>query len=323
VDATAARRALAALWAFDGLLQLLPRMFAMAMVASVLRPPTVGEPTWLAHLTQAVLVLGTDHLIAFNVGLAAVQIGLGVALWTRGGEATWPGWASLAWCAVVWVFGEAFGGLLTGQASLVTGAPGSVALYALLTWAAWPRPAPRRREHLAWALAGTWALGAALQAAPGFLTGPGLAGLLLGNVNPLQPAWVDALMRWGARGLGQHPVTADLALLGGMAALAAGIAWPRSRRAALALSLPAATLIWAFGQAFGMLCMAMTTDPNTGPLLALLALAAWPRAEAAHLHGLPEERRDLPRPRPEGDRGVRGASLPAGVEEGTPRDELL
>jgi hypothetical protein len=67
-----------------------------------------------------------------------------------------------------------------------------------------------------------------------------------------------------------------------MALIAAGI-WVggRPRRAALIASLLFAALLWVFGQAFGMLLMAMTTDPNTAPLLVALALYAWPREAPA------------------------------------------
>jgi len=37
-----------------------------------------------------------------------------------------------------------------------------------------------------------------------------------------------------------------------------------------------AAAIWVVGQAFGMILAGGATDPNSGPLLALLALAYWP-----------------------------------------------
>ena len=37
-----------------------------------------------------------------------------------------------------------------------------------------------------------------------------------------------------------------------------------------------AMVIWAVGEAFGMILAGGATDPNTGPLLAILALAYWP-----------------------------------------------
>lgn len=281
MDAGWARRVLAGLWILDGLLQLLPRMFTMFMVQSVLRPPTIGEPAWLAHLTQAIINGGSDHLVAFNAAIAAIQVGLGIALLLWRGKRAWPYWLSLTWCAGVWVFGEALGGLLTGQASLITGAPGSVVLYAALTWAAWPQlhhtAGKRRRAGVTAALGGLWALGAALQLQPAFFRGAGWAELLLGNVNPYQPHFVNAWMRWGAAALAVHPGPVNALWIALMAATAVGI-WVGggARRIALAGSIAMSVALWVFGQAFGMLLMAMATDPNSAPLFVALALYAWP-----------------------------------------------
>jgi hypothetical protein len=37
-----------------------------------------------------------------------------------------------------------------------------------------------------------------------------------------------------------------------------------------------AVVIWVFGEAFGAIMTGGATDPSSGPLLALLALAYWP-----------------------------------------------
>ena len=42
------------------------------------------------------------------------------------------------------------------------------------------------------------------------------------------------------------------------------------------LALLVAAAIWVVGEAFGMILAGGATDPNSGPLLALLALAYWP-----------------------------------------------
>ena len=310
MGAAGARRVLAGLWVLDGLLQLLPRMFTMFMVQSVLRPPVLGEPTWLAHITQAILIGTSQHLVVFNLALAAVQVGLGIALLVQGGDRTWPYWCSLVWCAGVWVFGEALGGILTGQGSLVTGAPGAVVLYAVLTWAAWPESRPGgsrcRRRSVAAVLAGLWAFGAVLQAFPALFTAAGLSEMLLGNANSYQPQWVNALMRWGAAGLGAHPVAANASLIVILTMIGAGIgAGDRLRRIALAGSIVLSTLAWVFGQAFGMLLMAMTTDPNSAPLFVVLALYVWPETwGSAPLPGGDGVRTGRTEPTRRGSRGL-------------------
>lgn len=50
----------------------------------------------------------------------------------------------------------------------------------------------------------------------------------------------------------------------------------RYARAMLVLAMVTAAVIWVFGQAFGMIFTGSGTDPNSGPLLALLAITYWP-----------------------------------------------
>ena len=57
--------------------------------------------------------------------------------------------------------------------------------------------------------------------------------------------------------------------------IAVGVYLPARRRRALVLALVVAAVIWVVGEALGVL-PAAGTDPNSGPLLALIALAYWP-----------------------------------------------
>jgi hypothetical protein len=47
-------------------------------------------------------------------------------------------------------------------------------------------------------------------------------------------------------------------------------------KAALVLAIVVAAVIWVFGEAFGAILTGGGTDPNSGPLLILLALTYWP-----------------------------------------------
>jgi hypothetical protein len=47
-------------------------------------------------------------------------------------------------------------------------------------------------------------------------------------------------------------------------------------RGVLVVAVVAAAVIWVVGEAFGGVFTGQGTDPNTGPLLALLAAAYWP-----------------------------------------------
>ncbi|MFF2809551.1 hypothetical protein ACFVT2_20675 [Streptomyces sp. NPDC058000] len=61
--------------------------------------------------------------------------------------------ASIAWSLGVWWFGEGVGGVLTGTASPVSGAPGAVILYALLAVLLWPTRSEAEPRERSWFVA--------------------------------------------------------------------------------------------------------------------------------------------------------------------------
>jgi hypothetical protein len=65
-------------------------------------------------------------------------------------------------------------------------------------------------------------------------------------------------------------------------ALAVGVylPWPDAVKATLVLAVLVAVVTWVVGEAFGMIMAGGAADPNSGPLLALLAMAYWPAREA-------------------------------------------
>ncbi|HYZ57612.1 MAG TPA: hypothetical protein VE733_29480 [Streptosporangiaceae bacterium] len=64
--------------------------------------------------------------------------------------------------------------------------------------------------------------------------------------------------------------------------IAAGVCLPpAAARITLVLAIVVAAGIWVVGEAFGAIFTGRGTDPNSGPLLALLALAYWPASGAA------------------------------------------
>jgi hypothetical protein len=52
-----------------------------------------------------------------------------------------------------------------------------------------------------------------------------------------------------------------------------GALWRRTATPAVCLGLALALVFWAFGQHFGQLFSGQATDPNSGPALALMAIA--------------------------------------------------
>jgi plastocyanin len=94
-----------------------------------------------------------------------------------------------------------------------------------------------------------------------------------------EPAWIQSIDHLGATLLAGRGTGVSIVLATLFALVALGIMAPtRLRRAALVLAMVLAALIWIFGQDFGALATGRATDPNSGPLLILVAWCYWPRS---------------------------------------------
>ena len=294
-DSTGLRRGiqvvLGVLWLADGALQLQPFMFGRGFVNQILMPAYMGSPSGVTGPALAFTRLVLHAPAAWNAAFAVTQLLLGAALlWrptVRAGLA-----ASIVWALAVWWFGEGLGGVLSGSASPITGAPGAVILYALLAALAWPTPlhtAATGRQpdgpvaagsplgltgaRVAWlALWGSSAyfMLQASSRAPGALRST-FAGLASG-----EPGWIAAMDRGVASAAAGHGLAISIGLAVVFVAAGLGVFWSVSTRAALLLSVIVAAAIWVLGENFGAIATGQGTDPNTGLVLVLLAASFWP-----------------------------------------------
>jgi len=262
------------LWLVDGALQLQPFMFGKGFATQVIDPAAAGQPT-LVRL----LVTGSGHLIGLHPVLAdtffaTVQLALGAGLLLR--RTARPALAaSIIWALGIWAFGEGFGGVFGGHTSLLLGAPGAALIYAVLAAAAWPQrdgdSAPASWLPAAWS--GIFALGALLWALPWQFNGRSIAGQLTSNLaslpGPVASVVLSLATFTSAHG---HLVAAVLVALG-IAAAVLALRPGRCRTVAATLGATLALAAWASSQAFGGISTGQATDPNTGPLLVLLAAA--------------------------------------------------
>jgi len=285
---------LAGIWLLDGVLQYQAFMFSKGfsdMLAGTAagNPGTVARPiTWDATLVQ-------HHLVLLNTVFATIQLllGLGIA-WRPTLRVALA--ASVAWSLGVWWFGEGLGMVLTGDVSPVNGAPGAVILYALLAVLLWPSDRPGRTAPFAAARA----TGATVARALWLVLWLSLAyfALLPGNRAPQalhdmiagmedgEPGWLAALDRGAASLVAHQGLAASVVLAVALAIVAVGVYLPAPyARATLVLAIVIAAVIWVFGEAFGEIMAGGATDPNSGPLLALLALAYWPARTVAAAPG--------------------------------------
>jgi hypothetical protein len=268
--------ALGGLWLLDAALQCQPYMFTKAFGIEGIGSAAAGQPWiasapvhWAAHLIST-------QPIATNAVFAGTQLALALGLFWRG-SARVALLASIGWAVGVWVFGEGLGGLLGGGTTLLTGAPGAALLYVVLALAAYPTPRTcgDRQPPSAWAPAGwigTWTVGAALQAAPSQNSAAALSASLRDGADAA-PTWLQEPATQLARAAGHHEVYVValiiVPLLVAVTAALGGI----PRLASVVAGAFLATGFWTFGQRLGELLTGQSTDPNTGPLLILLAFA--------------------------------------------------
>ena len=118
------------IWIFDGLLQAQASM-PLGMTTQVIEPSAAGSPSWVLHLVNAGGTIWSNHPISAPAAAVWIQVGLGIWLLVapRGNWSRLGGLSSAAWGLVVWVFGEAFGGIFAPGLSWAFGAPGAVLFY--------------------------------------------------------------------------------------------------------------------------------------------------------------------------------------------------
>jgi hypothetical protein len=272
---------LAAVWLLDGVLQYQSWMFTKAFGqmlggAASGNPAVIARPIiWDAHLVE-------HYPVLLNAVFATIQLLLGLGIAWRPTVRVALG-ASIAWSLAVWWLGEGLGGVLATPDSAVAGGPGAVILYALLAVLLWPGSRPA-------SFVAARAVGAPVARALWLVLWGSMAVLQLLPVNRApqaihdditamaagEPRWLAALVN----GTGSLTAHRGLAFSIGLAVvfclLAVGVYLPAPAvRVTVVAAVVAGLLIWIPGQAFGGILAGGMTDPNSGPLLVLIALAYW------------------------------------------------
>jgi hypothetical protein len=277
--------ALAVIWLLDGILQYQPFMFSKAF-PQMLAGTSSGNPAVVASPITWSATFIDHHLVAVNTIFATIQVALGLGIAWRPTVRLALG-ASVAWALGVWWFGEGLGSVLTGNASPLNGAPGAVILYALLAVLLWPadrdpaapfvagravgRGVARGLWLVLWVSLAFFALQPASRA-------PRAIGGMFAAMAAGQPGWLAWIDHHAASALGRQGLAASVVLAVALVAVAAGPYLPAPlARAAVVLAIVLAVLIW-LAEGLGGLFTGGGTDPNSGPLLALLAVAFWPAA---------------------------------------------
>jgi hypothetical protein len=283
---TRLRQIMGILWILVGFLQLQPQMFTMNMVNGVIAPTVDGQPTLIAASLHWIIGITTRYLVPINWGIALIQIVIGV--WLLSGRAVRLAiLLSVVWAVVVWYAGEGMSMLLTGQASILTGAPGAVLLYPLIALTFYPRQQADgveqnvlSRRGLRYFLAGFWVFAALLQLQPYWWQSSQISQQIAAMYSPgtLSGVLIDPSLHWLSGITSGIEAPLNISLIVVFLALGIGLFLAKDKRIHpwLVASIIASLAIWWFNEALGMILTGMATDFNSGLLLIVIALACWP-----------------------------------------------
>jgi hypothetical protein len=278
---------LASIWLLDAVLQFQSFMFSKDF-SQMLAGTAPGNPAFIADPINWSAKIISQHGTATNAIFALIQLLIGLAIaWrpsVRLGLA-----ASIPWAVSVWWFGEGLGGILNGAGGPANGAPGAVIIYALLAVLLWPG----RRERPAPFAAG-WFTGASVARALWLVLWGSLAylalqpatkapkalGSMVSGMASGQPGWLASVDNHLGAFLNSHGPGAAVILAVVLAVIAIGVYLPRPvARGVIVLAIVTAAAIW-LAEGLGGILTGGGTDPNSGLLLALLAVSYWPLAAA-------------------------------------------
>ena len=264
---------LGSLWLLDGVLQCQPTMFSRDFARQVLAPAGVGQPAAIAEPLHLVRDLLSAQPAVVNGIFVLIQIALGLGLATRRfNRVALAG--SIAWALSVWVVGEGLGGLATG-ATLLTGAPGAAVLYAVIAALAWPTRENLGDDRPSWlalpAWCTLWLAGAGLELIDGN-NSSGSITMALRDAQSSAPGWIAGIdgrlgglriPSWSAAGvIAVFVLVAIWALVPGL-----------TRQLSVGIGALLSLTVWVLFQGLGDLTSGRSSDPNSGPLIILLALA--------------------------------------------------
>jgi len=278
------------LWLLDGLLQLQSAM-PLGLPSSVVQPTASSSPGWVQHVVNFGVKVWTDHPVQAAASAVWLQLGIGALLLLapRGRWSRLAGLAATGWGLVVWVFGEAFGGIFSPGASWLFGTPGAVLFYCAagalvaLPERAWSAP---RLGRLVLRGTGLFFVGmAVLQAWPG-------RGFWQGAVRGSSPGTLTTMVRQMSQTTQPGPLASTLRAFGRLDSshgwginlvvvvllAAIGIAFwvgtPRVVRPAVYVAVALCVADWVLVQDLGFLG-GVGTDPNSMVPMALVFVSGY------------------------------------------------
>ena len=277
---------LATLWLLDAVLQLQPFMFTRGPdgFSGMLRETAAGNPTWIAHTITWNASIVDRQPVLTNTIFAGIQflIGLGI-VWRRTCKAALA--LSIVWSLASGGLAKASAPSSAGERRRLVAAPAayfSTPLLAVLLWPSDPgnEPFVAARTVGVTAAKATWAVVwtiLAIFSVVGSGRSPQALHDLVADVAGGEPGWLVHLDGSTESLLLHHGAVCAIVLAGVCLVVAAGVYLPpRVTKAVLLLAIVVFAVIWVAVQNFGGILAGGATDPNSAPLLMLLALLYWP-----------------------------------------------
>ncbi len=267
------------IWLLDGGLQFQSAFYEHGF-EQMLVANAQGQAGWIHDSIIWAAHIAGGNLAVWNTLFALTQVLLGLGLLYR--PLVKPALvASFAWTLIVWWFGEGFGMMFMDMAQPMTGAPGGVLMYSLVGLVAWPAERPggwlgARGARIQWAvlwlvMAYLWltAPNAAPDATSGMLNSVGSG---IGVITTIQNHLASASKGGGV------PIAFVLSALSAVIGVAVARGW--HARTFLWIAIVLNLLYWVIPQGVGGLLAGGATDPNSGPLFVLLAVAMFPLVQS-------------------------------------------
>jgi len=276
---------LAGVWLLDAVLQYQSFMFTKAF-GQMLAATSAGNPGVIATPINWSAGIIEHHPVPTNAAFATIQLLLALGIAWRPTVKLALG-ASVLWAIAVWWLGEGLGEVLNSGASPVSGAPGAVIIYAMLAVLLWPAgQSAASVPFVAARLVGTrvaqalwlvlWLSLAYFSLIPANRAPQALHDMISGMASG-EPGWLASLDNHAASLLAHQGLAASIVLAVVLAVIGAGVLLPAPvARVTVIVAIVVAALIWVVGENFGAIFTGSGTDPNSGLLLGLLALAYWP-----------------------------------------------
>jgi hypothetical protein len=287
--------ALGVLWVFDGTLKFQPKLFNAGLVSTVIRPMAAGQPTMLGSAISHMANFLSHEAAMWDVLFGLIEIGIGLGILFR--RSLKPALvASFVWGIGVYVFGEGLGMVLTGDTSPLMGAPGAVCFYMLLGLMLWPRSEESDNgsvgaessaaAHRVFGATGSllvwtaiWVLEAIIWIFPFNRTGNAISSQMTGTAGE-QPGWYAHLLNsfghaFAGAGGEVAVILTTLSLV-----IAVGPLVSKRPQVFIGLGIGVGLLYWVTGEGLGGLLTGSGSDPNNGPIVALIGLSVLPLVPA-------------------------------------------